>query len=86
MAMEKEIREIRDMVQTIQNDVHTIKRGVYGDPKNKVRGLIETDLEQHDRIKTLEEHRKKAFWILTGLLIAVEILGWIGKILIPAIL
>lgn len=54
------------MVQTMSAEVDTIKRGVYGDQANKVPGLIDTDREQHQRLKSLEDTRKKALWVFGG--------------------
>lgn len=54
------------MVETLSDEVSTVKRGVYGDAANKVPGLIDTDREQHKRIKSLEETRKKALWFAGG--------------------
>lgn len=54
------------MVKTMSAEVDTIKRGVYGDAANRVPGLIDTDREQHLRLKSLEETRKKALWAFGG--------------------
>lgn len=54
-------------------EIHTIKRGIYGDEQNRVKGLIDTDQEQHIRIKNLEETKKQAVWFFGGMLIVIEI-------------
>ncbi len=51
-------------------EVETIKRGIYGDEMNGVRGLMETDKEQHKRIKSLETDRSKFYWMGGGLAIS----------------
>lgn len=56
----------------IETDVQTIKRGVYGDQQNKVKGLIQTDQEQHLRIKKLENVKSKVIWIGLGIILAFE--------------
>lgn len=56
----------------IHNDVDELRRGIYGDPKNKVKGLIDTDREQHERIKSLEDTRKKGLWVGGGILLALQ--------------
>lgn len=66
--------ELIGMVKTMSKKVDTIERGVYGDPANKVPGLIDTDREQHSRIKSLEETRKKALWFAGGGLGVLETL------------
>lgn len=52
--------------------VDKLERGVYGDPDNKVKGLIDTDREQHERIKSLEDTRKKGLWVGGGILLALQ--------------
>src|SRR6185295_18143589 len=58
--------------KNILDDVHTIKRGVYGDEKNKVKGLIQTDIEQHERIKSLEDTRRKFIYMATAAVLVIE--------------
>ena len=67
-------------------DIATINRGIYGDPINNVPGiherfkeLLEKDKIQHDRIKSLEESKKKALWVGGGALISVEALWQLIK-------
>lgn len=52
--------------------VDKLERGVYGDPDNKVKGLIDTDRDQHERIKSLEDTRKKGLWVGGGILLALQ--------------
>lgn len=64
--------ELIGMVKTMSTEVATIKRGVYGDQANKVPGLIDTDREQHQRIKSLENTRSKFIWWTGGAFAAIE--------------
>lgn len=75
-----ELEEIAKTLKRIEDDIHTIKRGVYGDEANGVKGLIETDREQHQRIKKLEEVKSKAVWVVAGGAGVFELLHWLfGK-------
>jgi hypothetical protein len=65
-------QKIIAQLNRMETEIQTIKRGVYGDQQNKVKGLIQTDLEQHVRIKKLEDVKKKAIWIAAGFILAVE--------------
>lgn len=42
----------------VREELATIKRGVYGDPDNKVPGLMDRQLEDERRIKVIEDERK----------------------------
>jgi hypothetical protein len=48
----------------MSNDLAEVKRGMYGDPKNGLVGLIESDKKQEVRIieLELEEKKKKHAW------------------------
>ena len=54
--------EIKKMLGELHLDVHDIKRGVYGDPKNKVKGLVDL----RDDVDSLKDSKKKTFWVLVG--------------------
>lgn len=71
--------KILGAINRIETDIHTIKRGVYGDPENMVKGLIETDREQHIRIKSLENLKKKIIWVAIGAFSVIEFLIHIAK-------
>ena len=42
-----------------KTELSTIKRGGYGDPHNKVPGLMDRQMEDEKRIKALEEAKKQ---------------------------
>ena len=72
MTLAMTLEEIAETLDRIENDVHTIHRGVYGDKLNGRPGLIETDQQQHIRIKRLEDFHKKAAWIGGGAFVVLE--------------
>ena len=51
-------------------EISTIKRGIYGDEENMVKGLIEIDREQHDRIRSLEQSKNKVYWFGSGFVLS----------------
>lgn len=55
-------------MQNITSEVHEIKRGLYGDQRNKVAGLIDLP----PRVGSLEESRKKALWVAGGIIAVLE--------------
>ena len=55
-------------------EVESIKRGIYGDIPNGVKGLIEIDKDQSSRIHRLEDVKKKAIWTGGGILVAIEVI------------
>jgi len=69
------IEVVIEKLEDLHVELQTVKRGVYGDEKNKVKGLIQTDIELHERITKLEEVNKKAVWYGLGFVGAFE-LGW----------
>jgi len=69
-----ELKDIAETLKRIEAELHTVKRGVYGDVPNGVKGLIVTDQEQHRRIKKLEDRDKRLLWIGTGIVISAEIM------------
>lgn len=70
--IDKGFEEVKGMIVILSGEVQEIHRGVYGDKKNGVKGLIDTDKEQHERIKSLEDTRKKGLWIGSGVLLALQ--------------
>ena len=55
-------------------EVETIKRGIYGDSANQVKGLIHTDQDQDKRIRSLEDTKSKIYWTGGGLLVSGELI------------
>ena len=75
------LENLADTLEELRKELHTIKRGVYGDEPNGVIGLIRTDMAQHERIKSLEDFKKKTVWIGGGLLALVEVLAHANEVM-----
>lgn len=98
MSEDQDIRLTRFMdlvvsrLDHIDENVDTIKRGVYGDPTNGVKGLIQKQEDDHarferneGRIAKLEAFKVKATWIWTAfstsVFLALEFAGdWIKNL------
>lgn len=75
----RQLNNIEQRLAETQVEIATIKRGIYGDPQNKVKGLIETDKDQEARIKSLEDDRKKVKWTAAGLVVGLQGLAEVLK-------
>lgn len=76
------IMEQRSFNKTILDEVHTIKRGLYGDPLNGTQGLIQRQESDEKRIEALEGSvktlRQRMIWTGAGFLVGVQSLWeWI---------
>jgi len=79
------ILEQRSFNKTILDEVHSLNRGIYGDSKNGVKGLIDRQNEDDIRIAALETdvHKLKGFrkqivWTGAGFLAGLQALWeWI---------
>lgn len=74
----------------MMGEIATIKRGLYGDETNLVKGLMERQLEDErnieqlekstdNRLRKLENGEKKKAWMAAGFLAAVEIIVQVAK-------
>lgn len=61
-------------MKEVKKDTHTIKRAIYGDPDNLVSGLIHRQVEDENRIRRLEDVKKKFLWTAGGVIVALEII------------
>lgn len=53
-----------EKLDKILGHVEKLNRGMYGDPDNGVPGLIKDNLDQEERIKSLEQGQKNfKYWI-----------------------
>lgn len=66
----------------VKKELDDIKRGVHGDPANKVPGLIDRQLEDERRIKDIEDKmkedavkKKTAMWIVGILWAGLQAIG-----------
>lgn len=81
------ILEQRSFNKEILDEVHTIRRGVYGDKINGVRGLIQRQDDDERRIDALETSvksmRQKAIWTGAGFIVGLqslwEFIKWKSK-------
>lgn len=75
--------EQRTFNKTIMDEVRTIKRGMYGDSENGVKGLIQRQEEDEKQIKELKGFRNKMIWAGSGLVLGVqgiwEFIKWKSK-------
>lgn len=55
-----------DKIDKILGHVEKLSRGMYGDPDNGVKGLIKDNQDQEERIKSLEELKKKGVYMIAG--------------------
>jgi len=73
--MEIDEKAIYSRLNDIMVEVETIKRGVYGDEDNEVKGLIHHHRDHLDRIMHLEDTKKKAIWFGSGAIVFLQA-GW----------
>lgn len=59
MMLQRIATKLDEHCEYTKTELSTIKRGVYGDPDNKVPGLMDRQLEDERRIKALEESKKQ---------------------------
>lgn len=69
----KQLDQISLRQDHFMREVETIKRGIYGDEQNGVKGLIATDREQHNRIKKLEEFKARTIYTAGGMWLLIMI-------------
>lgn len=74
---DEKLDQILTGMKDMAEEVHKIRRGMYGDPENNVDGLIRISANQDKRIRSLEDTRKKALWVGGSLLAIIEG-GWHG--------
>lgn len=72
--IEDKIDEILKLTQQNTNDIAHIKRGLYGDPVNKLPGLIDRQIEDEAEIKKLKDQQSRTLWIVTGFGAAVSVI------------
>lgn len=75
------LEDLAKTLEELRRELHTIKRGVYGDEPNGVIGLIRTDQAQHERLKVLEDFKKKTMWIGGGIVALIEMFAHLPEIM-----
>ena len=71
---DREDYHINSRFDKLDSAIEEIRRGLYGDKQNGVKGLIDNRDEDHRRILKLEDTKKKMLWTGGGIIIAVELL------------
>jgi hypothetical protein len=61
-----DLKRLFQKMEEIGDKVESIDRGLYGDAKNKVVGLMQKQFEVEDRVKVLEDKDKKRVWMVAG--------------------
>lgn len=64
--------EVRNFMKTSMDEIKTIKRGMYGDSANGVKGLIQRQEEDEAKIKKLEGFRNRMIWFGSGIVIGLQ--------------
>jgi hypothetical protein len=80
-----DLKRLFQKMEEIGDKVESIDRGLYGDAKNKVAGLMQKQFEVEDRVKVLEDKDKKRMWMVAGFSSAAglgipSLLDWIKKL------
>lgn len=79
MTSDEKIDAILKLCETQGKNIDRINRGLYGDPDNKLPGLIDRQISDEDRIRRLERHNDRQKWYLGGIgvafMIAWEVVG-----------
>lgn len=70
-SINNKLDSLHKKMDCVTTEIETVKRGIYGDEKNKVKGLLERQATDESRLHKLEQKQYKTFvWggvILTGL-------------------
>ena len=78
MSLEQNVKYLVTAVEGLVVDVHTIKRGLYGDKDNGVHGLIDRQKADEDRLDNIENHinreKLKKKWWAAALAFAVALI------------
>ena len=73
MSDKEKLDEILVRTSEIKSEVDAINRGLYGDPKNKVPGLLDRQDIDERRISAIENNQKKFFAIVGGIVVVLEV-------------
>ena len=77
MSIEQNVKYLVTAVEGLVIDVHTIKRGIYGDKENGVHGLIDRQKADEERLDNLEAHinkeKLKKKWLVAALAFVVAL-------------
>lgn len=73
MTSEEKLDACLRHLETQGKAIDKINRGLYGDPDNKLPGLIDRQITDETRILKLERHNDRQKWYLGGIGVAVMI-------------
>ena len=73
--------EILKRLKSAEQDIQTLNRGVYGDDKNEVQGLIQVVSDLKKIVKTIQDGRKadklKVVYFSMGAGFIIGCIGWL---------
>jgi len=73
------LEDILQRLHLAEQQINTIQRGVYGDSKNEVKGLIQIVRDIEKTVKQIQDYRKKVIYFSGGALAVIEIIVQIVK-------
>jgi hypothetical protein len=68
-----------DKIDKLTALVEKMNRGLYGDEINKQPGLMQKHFEVSAKVDMLDDHRKKAIWWGSGLMIGIQAVWFMIK-------
>lgn len=77
---EEEKEELKELLEghfkRIEDDLSEIKRGLYGDEKNKIPGALDRLTLVEEDVDKIHEVHKKAKWLGAGFIAALQGIGF----------
>jgi hypothetical protein len=74
MTNDEIAKKIDEFQREMREDMSVIKRGVYGDKINGVKGLLERQDHDEERIDKIEKRQWKVGAMMGGFVVAVDII------------
>lgn len=74
MTSEQKIDAILKLCEKQGNDIDEIKRGLYGDQRNKLPGLIDRQINDEKEIAAIKASNEKAKWWAAGFTAALTLI------------
>jgi hypothetical protein len=74
MEVHELAKKIDEFQREVRDDMAVLKRGMYGDPVNKVRGLLERQDSDEERIDKIEKRQWKVGAMMGGGIVAIDII------------
>jgi hypothetical protein len=73
MEVSELAKKVDELHREMREDMAVLKRGVYGDKINGVRGLLERQDSDEERIDKIEKRQWKVGAMIGGFVVAVDI-------------